>query len=70
MKLQDNKPNIPKHVHMKMTSIKQPPRRQFIADHLINEVDKVAMDRAFNAKQNANADNDDYSTTGTRGNAL
>jgi len=28
------------------------------------------MDRAFNAKQNANADNDDYSTTGTRGNAL
>ena len=52
MKLTDNIPEIPKHVHMKMTSIPQPPRRQFIVDKL-NSVDQVAIDRAWEAKRNA-----------------
>ena len=69
MKLQDNKPDIPKHVHMKMTRIPQPPRNQFIADKLINPVDDVAIDRAFAAKRNAD-NKDDYSTTGSYGSAM
>lgn len=52
MKLTDNIPEIPKHVHMKMTSIPQPPRRQFIVDKL-NSVDQTAIDRALEAKRNA-----------------
>jgi hypothetical protein len=73
MKLTDNKPEIPKHVHMKMTSIPQPERRQFIGKEL-HKIDQAAIDRAFNAKQNAEHSDERvgtrYSTTGDKGYVL
>ena len=65
MKLQDNKPNIPPHVHMKMQSIKQPERNQYLVKK-INAVDQAAIDRAWNAKQNAESDHSE----GRRGQAI
>ena len=69
MKLQDNKPHIPPHKHMKMQSIKQPKRNTYIVDdiHKFQDVDKAAMDRAWQAKQNANSDN---KSTGNSGYAI
>ena len=73
MKLTENKPEIPKHVHMKMTRIPQPERRQFIVDKL-HKVDQEAIDRAWEAKKNAESSDDrvgtKYSTTGSYGTAL
>lgn len=69
-----NKPNIPKHVHMQMTSIKQPPRRTFIVDNLINEVDAAALDRALNNKhehdKNRDSDSNSYTSQNRKGTAL
>lgn len=65
MVLQDNKPNIPPHVHMKMQSIKQPERNQYLLNK-INAVDQAALDRAWQAKQNANVEH----SNGTKGNAI
>ena len=65
MKLQDNKPNIPPHVHMKMQSIKQPERNQYLVNK-INAVDQAAIDRAWNAKHNAESDHSE----GRKGNAI
>ena len=65
MKLQDNKPNIPPHVHMKMQSIKQPERNQYLVKK-IKAVDQAAIDRAWNAKQNAESDHSE----GRRGQAI
>ena len=69
MKLQDNKPHIPPHKHMKMQSIKQPKRNTYLVDdiHKFQDVDKAAMDRAWQAKQNANSDN---KSTGNSGYAI
>ena len=69
MKLQDNKPHIPPHKHMKMQSIKQPKRNTYLVDdiHKFQDVDKAAMDRAWHAKQNANSDN---KSTGNSGYAI
>ena len=69
MKLQDNKPHIPPHKHMKMQSIKQPKRNTYIVDdiHKFQDVDKAAIDRAWQAKQNANSDN---KSTGNSGYAI
>ena len=69
MKLQDNKPHIPPHKHMKMQSIKQPKRNTYIVNdiHKFQDVDKAAMDRAWQAKQNANSDN---KSTGNSGYAI
>ena len=66
MKLQDNKPNIPKHVHMKMTSIKQPPRNTMYVKELLNEVSQDAIERAYNAK----ASYGDNKSNGNKGTAL
>ena len=65
MKLQDNKPNIPPHVHMKMQGIKQPERNQYLVKK-IKAVDQAAIDRAWNAKQNAESDHSE----GRRGQAI
>ena len=65
MKLQDNKPNIPPHVHMKMQGIKQPERNQYLVKK-IKAVDQAAIDRAQNAKHNAESDHSE----GRKGNAI
>ena len=69
-----NKPNIPPHVHMQMTSIKQPPRGTFMTDHLINEIDDAALERALNNKNEYNKDRDSdsnsYTSRNRKGTAL
>ena len=68
MKLVDNKQKEQKKKKaMKMVRIQQPPRNTFLLNEL-QKVDQAAIDRAFNAKHNA--ENSDYSTTGTSGTAL
>ena len=57
MVLTENKPDIPPHIHHEMVAIKQPPRRQFIADKLINEVDENAILRAQVAQADNTKDN-------------
>lgn len=65
IKMQSNKPNIPKHHHMKMTAIKQPERNTYLSNKFL-KVDAAAMNRALQAKKNAIADRSD----GNSGNAI
>ena len=49
MKLVDNKPEIPQHIHMNMVHIEQPPYRQYEV-RKFKEVDEIAKRRALKAR--------------------
>lgn len=62
MKLVENRPKIPKHVHQKMVSIEQPPYKQYEV-HKYKEVDEIAKRRALKQKNGRKYEEKDYVNT-------